>query len=64
MRKYNLGKYNKKKRPDKDIIETSEKLQGVICEATNMDSRFDPAGSYTGRPLDSSDVPTQDVDDL
>ena len=57
-------KENKKKQQQPDILEASEKLREVMCAATNMDSRFDPDGSYTGRPLGSGDVPVQDVDDL
>lgn len=30
----------------------------------SLPSRTDPNGSYTGRPLNPAEIPTQDADDL
>lgn len=57
----NNNNNNKKKR---NIAETNQKVRDVINEATNMDSRFDPNGSYTGQPLEPGEIPVQDADDL
>jgi hypothetical protein len=55
---------NKQQPRQPDILATNPKLQQVMQEATNMDSRFDPDGCYTGRPLTPGDMPVQDADDL
>jgi hypothetical protein len=57
-------KKNEKSRKKQPAPETLGKVDRVISEAINMDSRFDPAGSYTGRPLEPGETPVQDADDL
>ncbi len=36
----------------------------VVEQASQMSSQFDPLGSYTGNPADSSQKPIQDAGDL
>jgi len=55
-----MALYEQKK---KDILQASKKAKDVAEQATSMDSRYDPQGSYTGQPV-SGDRPTQDADDL
>ena len=59
-----MGKSKNKKQMTHDITETNQKVSDVMDEASNMDSHFDPNGSYTGNPTDQSGVPVQDADDL
>lgn len=44
----------------------SEKIKIVINKLINeMSSKeCDPNGSYTGRPIERNEIPTQDADDL
>jgi len=58
-----MGK-RRKNEPVLDITETNQKVSDVMNEAANMDSHFDPGGSYTGNPTDNSGIPVQDADDL
>lgn len=48
----------------KDVAQHSSKLRKVLAQATNMDSSYDPNGSYTGRPVAVNEKPVQDADDL
>ena len=58
----NLEKNNRPKR--KDVTQHSAKLRRVLNQATNMNSAYDPNGSYTGRPVAIHEKPVQDADDL
>ncbi len=51
-----MKKYKKRQKPS-----PTEKALNTI---SNYSPDTDPQGSYTGKPLDKSDVPVQDVDDL
>jgi len=57
-----MNKQNKRKK--KDITQTSLKMRKVLAQATNMDSDYDPNGSYTGCPVSVNEKPVQDADDL
>lgn len=39
----------------------SKQVQAIINQPP---SHTDPNGSYTGKPLDKNEIPTQDADDL
>ncbi len=64
MDKISKEDYLKKYKKNYSAPQAESKVDAVISEASNMDSRFDPNGSYTGKPLEPGDVPTQDADDL
>ena len=40
------------------------KAEQVVQEAAQVDARFDPNGSYTGKPVCALETPVQDADDL
>ncbi len=56
---------NKDYKGDKNKKRQSKTLTELVVEqASEMSSNYDPMGSYTGNPSDSSQKPIQDADDL
>ncbi len=52
----------KKEKPKKPT--DGGRFEAVLEQATSANRKFDPNGSYTGKPTDIFEQPTQDVDDL
>ena len=49
----------------KKVNKKKEKISSkAVKNAKKSAIQTDPFGSYTGRPKDSNEVPTQDADDL
>ncbi len=47
-----------------DKATPSARAEAVVDAAAQGDSRFDPNGSYTGKPVEQDEHPVQDADDL
>ena len=52
------------KKEKKPGLADSSRFEAVIEQATSANVKFDPNGSYTGKPGEIFETPTQDADDL